>query len=272
MSEADESKIFAYQNEFINWLTALNEIQGANSSIGTFVTPNVVHRLETYQSSYLGRVTTNLAQTLFEPCENLFGKEYVFHILASFFKAHPPRSDALTAAADALPQFVREHQSRREDLLFADLAEICIHRWKILIEIDFEPRLPQTDTPLEEVFLKQNSVFLEPSGTLDLAEVWLWAQEKRSTHIPLEFFEKSSGVLLSKDTALDFLVVGVPEQLMPFARALTLRQSIQDAIEVLDEALDENSDDSQVSLTLRDFLHVLSSLKMLEIKRGEGTL
>lgn len=269
-SKKTDPAAFRYQQELVAWLTDLNGCSGLESGLEKFILPAHLYRLDTYQSSYLGRITINLAKTVFEPCANLFGTEFVCLVLAGYFKTLPPASDALTSAADGLPEVLRKDEINREALLFADLCEICIRRWTILTSAD-----PQSSTcnfvheDLHRVFLKKETLLVRPSSRHDLAFAWsLTTQSNPAAGLPDSIFAAVSGVLLCKSTATEFHVTEVPETLMVFCSSLTEQMSVASAIDVLDFQLKHFSPSAAVAATaaLQEFMARLNAVNALELR------
>lgn len=267
MIETFKVDSFEYQRTFIEWLTALNESSGAHSPVASFVKPQYRYRLDTYQSSYLGRITANLSDTLFEPCENLFGRDFVAQVLAGFFKAQPPTSASLTSAAEGLPELLRSGETSREALLFADLLELSQLRWKILIERDSPvQRAVQEDTALSDLHLIRSARLLLPSGVHDLSEAWTHAQNQQISNIPEVIFSEQRGVLLGKSSPLHFHVITVPNELEAFVKALVAGSSVEQAVEHLEQELLSRSisiEQTHVEAQLQNLLRVLTQLTFL---------
>lgn len=277
-----------YQNDFLNWLTALDERSGGESELAQWVKPEYLHRLETYQSSYLGRVTANLSDTLFEACENLFGKELVAQVLAGFFKENPPRASALTSAADTLPARLRATHVEREALLFADLAEICIVRWKVLTGED-PPQRPfdsvgngNANIDLSAVYLSPQAHVVWPCAQHDLSEAWMLAQSTQSTQstqsaqsaqastVPEHLFNNVTGVILAKSSPTDFHVIAVPGGLEGFVRGLAAGFSVEQAIEKLEQQLetlpDSGAGHAEIAGQLQNLMHALTLMRIIRPK------
>ncbi|NBW82656.1 DUF2063 domain-containing protein, partial [bacterium] len=175
---------FKYQQEFVEWLVALDERRGCEAPVAEYVKKKFQYRFEAYQGSYLGRVTSNLSSTLFEACEKVFGKEFVQQVLAAFFKEHPPTADILTNAAAGLPDFLRSQQFSREALLFADLVDVSLQRWRVLTGDDPVVSVPTSTTPLSSVSLVTSSAYVPASGQHDLFVAWGCSAEACETGIP----------------------------------------------------------------------------------------
>ena len=267
-----QPKDFQYQRELIEWLTALDERSGSEAPIASFIKQDTLHRLDTYQASYLGRITANISETIFEACENLFGKELVSQILASFFKIHPPRAETLTEAASALPNFLRTTDASPEALLFADLAELSLKRWQILISEDPTHTQPAGNAPLSRLCLQAQAAYLSPAGHYDLSEAWNTAQKPISSdvdNLSEAIFASRKGIIFGKTGATEFVVVGVPDPLATFARALMRGASVEMAIDALEQSLSQNSSELQqenATALLQLLLQALSTTRLLEFR------
>lgn len=270
MAETKTLDVFHYQEDILRWLTALDARSGRESGLEKYVLENHLYRLDTYQSSYLGRITINLTDTVFEPCAKLFGRDFVCSLLAAFFKSHPPVSPTLTAAAAELPNHLRSHGETRESLLFADFAALCLERWELLIGPDPQfQRISLADSSLSWVYLIPQSRFIAPCGAHDLANAWIDAQNAVALQMPTRLFESTCGVLLTKTSATDLHVISVPESLIQFAGALVAGHSIEDSVGILESNMPTTSTDSHeqdVSAALSSFLESLSFLGVLHQK------
>ena len=236
----DQSELH-YQKLFVDWLTSLDATPAAESGLAYLVKTKYLHRLDTYQASYLGRVTGNLSDTLFEACENLFGPELVAQILAGFFKASPPQADLITDAANGLPAMLRQTQTAAEALLFADLAEICIARWRILTSADSVHAPIPEGHPLNQVQLSKNVHLIWPCARHDLSETWTLAQRKIDSGLPAGIFSQEVGVLLAKSSSVSFHVVAVPERLRTLVQSLVNGADVESAVLDLERHLEGNS-------------------------------
>ncbi|MEY4065999.1 MAG: putative DNA-binding domain [Pseudomonadota bacterium] len=237
--------MFDYQKQFLEWLTALDERTPAESDIGNYLNESSVYRLNAYQESYLGRVTASLSETIFESCEHLFGKEFVAQVLASFFKAQPPTAESLTSAAEALPHFLRTlNKESRDALLFADMAEISMLRWRLLTSVDPIVVAPSASASLSELRLVQPAAFVAPSGHHSLERAWECSQAPHDEEfLPEGIFVEQRGVLLVKASAWEFSVVGVPQALEVFVSSLVEGRTVEEAVGCLEhEGSDELAD------------------------------
>jgi hypothetical protein len=227
---------FKYQKHFVEWMTSLDERTPENSGLQDIVSPDSLYRLETYQSSFLSRISNNLCETLFEACENLFGVELVAQILAGFFKFNPPTAESITEAPNALPSYLRATAKTREALLFSDLAEISIKRWKILTALDPRVVQPNELTPLHQLHLVKPSAYIQACSKHDLATAWQLSESKISGGLPESLFEKCTGVLIAKSSPTDLTILTVPEQLQCFVQALVQGSSVEHGIDVLEQS------------------------------------
>lgn len=264
-ANTDQSEL-QYQKLFVDWLTSLDTTSAADSRLSHLVKTKYLHRLDTYQASYLGRVTGNLSDTLFESCENLFGRDLVAQILAGFFKLNPPQSDSITAAADGLPAMLRQTQTSAEALLFADLADICIARWRILTGADSSQTPVPDGTPLSKLHLSQCAHLIWPCAQHDLSETWILAQNKMTSELPGSLFSKEVGVLLAKSSPVSFQVISVPASLRVLAQALLNGADVESAVLNLEQQLETKPmtrDRDSVPHQLQEFLYHLSRLALL---------
>lgn len=256
-----------YQVHFMEWLTALDDRRGAQSPLCDSVDENHLHRLETYQASYLGRITANLSETVFEACENLFGKEFVTHILAGYFKSHPPRAAELTSAANTLPNVLRQSNESREALLFADVADLCIRRWSVLTDSDDNSPQANDTHPFEQIFLRTGAQLLKPSGAHDLAAAWSHAAHTDNEILPEIIFSQRRAVLFGKNDHLKFHVVAVAEPFETFAQALVDGLSIAASIDSLESELAKN--ETAESNIPEEFQSLLATLTQLGLLKAE---
>jgi hypothetical protein len=254
--------IFQYQKDFVAWLTELNEKSGLSSGMEKHIRSKYLSRLDTYQSSYLGRITVNLAETVFEPCVRLFGRDFVCRVLASHFKTYPPENSTLTSAADFLPEVLRVGIDHPEAMLFADVCEICIRRWKILTSIDpVHTSFDFNTEDLDTVYLKSEVELITPCAKHDLSGAWLLATQHESPEsLPADLFKTISGVLLCKSSPTQFHVVDVPQQLIAFCLALVEKRSVASAIDQLENHLSASEPQTEKSASLTDISSKLQSL------------
>lgn len=248
---------FKYQRDFVEWLVALDERRGSDSPVAEVVMEQFLYRLEAYQGSYLGRVTANLSSTLFEACEKIFEKEFVQQVLAAYFKEHPPMASVLTEAANGLPDFLRAQKMTREALLFADLVEVSLLRWKVLTGKDPVAVAPSPSTPLSEVHLVGCSAYVPASGQHDLFSAWEFSAEVFAKGIPEEIFENRVGALIAKISPLEFTLVAVPAPLHRLAEILVDGGSVEDAVSGL--VADAAGSDSGLPELLQSFLAKITS-------------
>ncbi|MEN9529053.1 MAG: hypothetical protein RI932_926 [Pseudomonadota bacterium] len=240
---------FKYQWSFVEWMTSLDARTPAESELRDVVTAESLYRLETYQSSFLSRISSNLSETLFEACENLFGVEVVAKVLAGFFKFHPPTAESITDAPAQLPEHLRATAHTKEALLFADVADVCMRRWRILTAADPHAVSPTEDTPLEAVHLMSPSDYIAPSGQHDLAAAWESGAEKPFEYLPDSLFGDSAGLLLVKTSPTDLTFVRVPIQLNEFVRALVAGLSIEQAVDALEQSASADAENCLALLT-----------------------
>jgi hypothetical protein len=255
--------LFKYQQEFVEWLVALDERRGSEAPVGAFVKQQFLHRLEAYQGSYLGRVTSNLSTTLFEVCEKIFDKDFVQQVLAAYFKEHPPTADILTNAAGGLPAFLRAQQSTREALLFADLVDVSLLRWNVLTGHDPVLVAPKSTSPLSEVYLVGASAYVPASGQHDLFAAWGCSADACEAGIPECVFEAQVGVLIAKPSPLEFSLVAVPGPLHLLAEILVNGGSVEDAVNGL--AADDAANEEQLPQLLQIFLSKLTSSGLMTL-------
>jgi len=263
MNSAGRPDFLSYQQDFITWLTALDERNAWDCAVAALLKDDCVYRLSAYQGSYLGRVTKNLSETLFEPCEKIFGKDEVFRVLASFFKLHPPSTDSLTDAALALPSFIRAQQVRPEVLLFADLVEVSLIRWRLLTGDDPSEKRLDVAAPLSNVFLLSTAHYIHPTGHHDLGRTWQVSTGAEAmlpnADVWQEILAEKVGVILAKTSPTMLSVVSVPPALVSFVTALIEGHSVEDAIEALDD-----KQYSSLPFLLNEFLSKIASLGMLK--------
>lgn len=236
------NKTQIYQEKFVEWLSALDDCSPEQCTLAEYIQAKSIYRLNTYQSSYLGRITANLSENLFEFCENIFGKELVTTLLATYFKHHPPRSESLTDAPVGLPETLRQQTSAPESLLFADLAEVCIQRWKILTSEDPVILLPNSDTSLNELKLIKQSSYIQPCGEHNLFSVWEASQVKQSAFKSQTFFSECIGILIAKTSPIDFIALRVPKELSALVNALIEDKTAEQALSILSESFSEESE------------------------------
>jgi hypothetical protein len=268
MTETENPKtFFQYQIHFMVWLTDLDDRRAAESLLSNSVDERYLHRLETYQASYLGRITANLSETIFEACENLFGKEFVAHVFAGFFKSQPPRAADLTSAADELPAILRQSNQSREALLFADVADLCTRRWSILTDTDDNDTQATDQHSLENIFLRSGSQLLMPSGAHDLAAAWSHAAYSNNGSLPEIIFTQRRAVLLGKNHHLQFQVVAIAEPFEPFAQALIDGLSVAASVDILESELAlKKADESDLTEEFQNLLATLTQLDLLKVK------
>ncbi|MBM3382920.1 MAG: hypothetical protein FJY29_10810 [Betaproteobacteria bacterium] len=240
---------FIYQWSFVEWMTSLDARTPLESELCDVVTSESLYRLETYQSSFLSRISSNLSETIFETCENLFGAEVVAKVLAGFFKFHPPTADSITDAPIQLPEHLRATADTKEALLFADVADVCMMRWRILTAEDPHGVSPRGDTPLDAVHLLSPSEYIAPSGKHDLAAAWEAGSEKTSEHLPDSLFNDSAGLLLVKSSPTDLTFVRVPTKLNEFVRALVAGLSIEYATDAFEQSAAADAENCLALLT-----------------------
>lgn len=268
MIESKKSTEFlSYQVHFMEWLTALDDRHIAETVLSDLVDENYLHRLETYQASYLGRITANLSETVFAACENLFGREFVTHVLAGYFKSQPPRAADLTSAADSLPNMLRQSNESREALLFADVADLCVRRWSVLTDAD-DHAPPATDEhSLEQIFLRTGSQLLKPCGVHDLAAAWSHSARADSELLPEIIFAQKRAILFGKNHQLKFQVVAIAEPFETFAEALVNGFSIAASVDALESELSTKKF-AESGLT-EDFQNLLTTLAQLGLLKAK---
>lgn len=253
--------VFDYQKQFVEWLTALDERTPSESVIAESLHASSVYRLNAYQESYLGRVTSSLSETLFEACENLFGAERVAQVLASFFKTHPPSAESLTSAADRLPTFLRTLGDSRDALLFADLAEMSLLRWRLLTAEDPIVVPPSASASLSQLRLVRPAAFVAAGGHHALDRAWDWAQKPCEAEVlPEDIFEQKRGVLLVKASAWEFSVVGVPPSLELFVCSLVNGRTVEEALGCL-----ENDDSDVLAQLVQQIVARLAGCRLLSL-------
>ena len=270
MTVESKKKNFQYQKDFLEYLHSLEKFSSKKSPLQQSLNTTEIKRVETYQSSYLGRITSNLADTLFEECTNIFGRELVSKVLAGFFKSSPPTAANLIDAPNMISDHLRSSTHSKEYLLFADLAEICIKRWAILTGPDPKSCLPSANSSFSDLFLLPTTDFLKPCSQHDLYLCWNQSQTQ-SDEIPEEIFKQQCGVLLAKTSPTLILVIAVPTELYPLAESMIQGSSLEQAIENLTLC---ESDISQQSLAkaLQSFIatlagsHVLTAVPITEVK------
>lgn len=228
----DPRENYDYQRHFVDFINTLEKPSAKNSRILASIDDKFAYRLETYQSSYLGRITTNLAESLFEECQSLFGNELTSQILAGFFKNNPPKANNLINAADRLPEYLRTHTDSPQSLLFADLSEICIQRWALLTDADPTRQAPTQHVSLDSLYLMRTARLIKPCAHHNLYACWTLAQ-LHTVQIPNSVFEKSSGVLLAKTSATELSVIDVPMEIVPLIEALRNGASLSEAVQFL---------------------------------------
>lgn len=255
MTIEPEVNKFKYQKDFIDYVNTLEKFSADTTSLYRSLKNPKIERIESYQSSYLGRVTSNLADTIFEECAHLFGHELVAHLLADFFKNEPPTAANLIDAPANLTVYLREGTTSRESLLFADLAEICLKRWAILIGPDPKLSPPSTSSNFSELFLLPSTDYVKPCAKHDLYSCWNQAQSKTDC-ISEEIFMEFSGVLLAKTSPTNFLVIAVPPELSPLVESMTQGSNLELAIDTLTQSTRELSQES-LAATLQ---HLISTL------------
>lgn len=262
---------FRYQMEFVDYLNSLEKISHSKTRLASSLSDKYLYRLETYQSSYLGRITSNLSDTLFQECQNLFGQELVAQVLAGFFKVTPPTETNLIDAPRKLTEYLRNNTSSKESLLFADLAEICIRRWAILIGPDFEASTPSTDTPFSDLYLLRSTELVKPCAHHDLYLCWLSSQSK-DAEIPEDIFQQSSGVLLAKTSPTDFIVVAVSSSVLPLVEALNRGLSLEQALDAFTEHESEATSQKTLFDDVQSLITSLAASKILTSSHNNRAL
>jgi len=259
---------FKYQNQFVEWMTALDSRDPDASPMAREICENTVYRLEAYQSSYLARVTSTLSDTLFEACENLFGIELVSQLLAGYFKLHPPHAENLTDAPQGFPQYLRAQVKSREGLLFADLADVCLQRWKMLTAHDPKQQIPTAETPLSRMAVLSPAAYIHPCSNHDLSAAWGFAQEKTNAILNESVFIEVRGVFLVKSSPTDFSVIGIPLALSSMAKSLASGDSLEAAIDELSS--NANADGESIAPLVQHLVACFSAGGLLtEIPFGE---
>lgn len=229
-----KSETFKYQFDFIEYLASLEKFSSNETPLSESLKNVKINRIETYQSSYLGRITTNLADTLFEECANLFGRELVSRILADFFKHKPPTAENLIHAPNEISTYLRNRTDTKESMLFADLADICIRRWEILTGPDPIAFQPTAQTSFSELFLIPSADFVSPCAHHDLYHCWNEAQFA-SEVLAEKVFEEQRGVLLAKTSPTNFSVIAISPLLAPLVESMVQGSSLEQALERLTE-------------------------------------
>lgn len=222
--------------------------------LASALAPGQQHRLETYQTSYFGRITQALCESLFSPLEVLFGRECVVEVLATHFRDNRPSTPALARAALGLPEALRtavspasiDTEASALRLLFSDLIAVCLLRWEILtltpdprISAEFTQTLSSAaagEAKRMRCRVRGTAVWVMPSGHHDLALAWKLGQEGDCMRLPSEIFEARTGCMLVKVSALQFCVFEVPETLAPLATALCAGLSLGKGLEILEAA------------------------------------
>lgn len=268
MSNEPSACPFRYQEQFVEWMTALDSRAPEASLLVGELCEQTVYRLEAYQTSYLARVTSTLSDTLFEACENLFGIELVSQLLAGYFKLHPPKAEKLTDAPQGFPQYLRAQVQSREGLLFADLADVCLQRWKMLTAHDPTQQFPTVDTLLSRMAVLSPAAYIHPCSSHDLSAAWGFAQEKANAILSESIFKETRGVFLVKSSPTDFAVIGIPSVLSSMAKALASGESIETAIDELSRSA--SADGENTALLVQHLIACFSAAGLLtEIPFGE---
>jgi hypothetical protein len=255
-----ENKKFKYQKNFLEYLTNLEKFSACHTPLSRNLKDPKLNRIETYQSSYLGRITSNLADSLFEECTNLFGRELVSRVLADYFKCNPPTATNLIDAPDNLPTYLRSCSESKEALLFADLAEMCLKRWAILTGPDPKVSPACTDSNFSELFLLPSANFIKPSAHHDLYCCWNQSQSQSQSQkydIPEEIFNHSVGVLLAKTSPTQFFALAVSSEVYPFIEAMVQGTSLEEALETLAQSASEDPQQA-IASTLQNLISTLA--------------
>lgn len=263
MNESKPPSINSYQEKFLDWLTALDERSPEDSPLREWCTQDSLYRLKAYQSSYLARVTSNLSDTLFETCENLFGKETVVEILGSYFKHNRPTSPMLTDAPLNLPNWLRERSADPHAFLFADMVEVCIQRWKILTSYDPHIVLPNESTSLTQIRLIDQICYIHPSAKHDLALAWNDGLTRTSSTINEKIFTSVTGLLIGKNSPTEFVALGVPEMISPLARNLASGMNAEEALIFFSN--ENPSNEQSIESAVQEFFTALSAMRLFTL-------
>lgn len=191
--------------------TLLNQ----NIDFKTHVEVSSLERLNAYRHGYYGRVVSVLASTIFEPAARVIGQNVLEEKLADFFTKNPAGDSQLVEAASAISKYYAESEKS-----LAELFEMCLLRWKVLIGPDPVP-LSQSNN-LELIFLQTAAKFKQKN-------------------------KNNQSVLLFKSAPYALESLLVPQSLVAFVKHLQTGHSVAKSLEYCEKTCEDLPNNSELS-------------------------
>jgi uncharacterized protein len=277
------------QSQFVKYIQSPNTPNSGQTPWPLFLQslePGFEKALPVYRTCYFARVTSTLANTLFESASSLVSKEVLCGIVGRYLEQFPATQPNILDLARAVPIFAETLLDVSENAPWLpDFLQLCLIRWDTLVHTLDPPQegtasnaLLNSDSWEQLSLVPHVSMFASNHPIYDL---WLMAEEGSVTTEGIGIEQTCvsaqqlpngyNAVFVGKPEKNSLVMCRVPELLVPFATKLISGATLLESVSEL-ESHSKNlqpekgnlvSECSDLPLLLKDLVFWLTSHKFL---------
>ncbi|MBX9704567.1 MAG: hypothetical protein K2X39_10475, partial [Silvanigrellaceae bacterium] len=154
-----------------------------------------------------------------------------------FFIENPAQNSEIIGTILNLPYYIRERANTIEAYLLADMIQIAIDRWYILISKDDDFFALNNDIKsknISHIFLKKTHKIIIPTKQIDVFNAWVDCDEAQEGQqlTPIKYCKKNKkGILLYKISPIQLKYIEIKQEFINFIKFLSQGYSIEEAID-----------------------------------------